>query len=236
MPQWLLRLAPLPLIALFIFFAPRLLHAQGGSGISYPPETEVLRGVVVIRGTAVHPDFWKYELAAAPFGTENWFNIGVFETPVQSGELGRWDTRTAPDGTYTLRLRVVRRDGNFDEYFVRRVLVGNALPTETPTPEQTPTPTVTPTPEPPTPTPVVVTPEIPTPTPAPSPTPTLAIGAGPEEHDDNQELAIAHLFERSTQAFFTGAKVVLFTFLFIGVFFAIKNILTWLYYRLIMRY
>ena len=126
-------------LMLAAFFAVGYIDIQAqSSGIFYPPETEVVRGTVEISGTADHPDFWKYELAAAPFGTQNWFNITVSETPVRNGVLGNWDTRTVSDGTFTLRLRVVRRVGNYDEFTTQRVLVGNALPSPTPTLEVTP--------------------------------------------------------------------------------------------------
>ena len=42
-----------------------------------------------------------------------------------------------PDGAYQLRLRVVLRDGNYHEYFVRNVSVSNTVPIATPTREET---------------------------------------------------------------------------------------------------
>lgn len=105
------RLLPLLIVLTLLSLGLPLVFAQS-SGISYPPETEVVRGVIEIRGTAADAAFWKYELAAAPFGTQNWFNIAVSETPVTNGVLGVWNTGTVQDGTYTLRLRVVKRDGN----------------------------------------------------------------------------------------------------------------------------
>lgn len=221
---------------LLAILAVRLAEVQAqGSGISYPPETEVVRGAIEIRGTAAHADFWKYELAGAPFGTQNWFNITVSETPVQNGVLGVWNTETVPDGTYTLRLRVVRRDGNYDEYTTQRVLVGNALPTPTPTPEVTPTPTATPTSEPPTATPVVVTPDIPTPTPAPAGTPTIEPGldTGATQDGGDGKGSVDSLLDRTVKAFFTGARIVLIVFLLVGFFFGVKYLLTWLYYRFV---
>ncbi len=215
--------------------APRLL-AQS-SGITYPPETEALRGVVEIRGTAVHPEFWKYELAAAPFGTQNYFVIAVVEEQIVNGVLARWDTRTVGDGPYTLRLRVVRRDGNYDEYFVMRLQVANAEPLPTPTPIATPTPTITPTPRPPTATPVVLTPVIPTPTPiaTASPTPTPAAAAATNDRSPSGLADINTLVTRLTASFLRGARLVFLAFLAVGVFFGIKNLLTWVYYRLIAR-
>jgi hypothetical protein len=121
-------------------------------------------------GSATHPafQFYKVEFAREPVvgGDEVWSIIGaIVEQPVINGQLTVWDTRQVPDGSYSLRLRVVRIDGNYDEAFVRQVVVANAQPerpTDTPTPAFTPTPTVTPTPLPPTPTIVIEQPPRPT--------------------------------------------------------------------------
>ncbi len=232
------RLLPLLLFVVLLFGSGRVL-AQG-PGINYPPETEVLRGVTEIRGTTTHPDFWKYELAAAPTGTQNWFNIAVSETPVNNGVLGLWDTRSVSDGTYSIRLRIVKRDGNYDEYFVVRTQVANTGPVATPTPQETPTPTITPTPKPATATPVVLTPVIPTPTPAPeaTATPAGAAVANAGETDGggtgSTGESLTSVASRLGQAFLRGARIVLGVFVVIGVFFAVKSLLTWLYYRLVV--
>lgn len=236
----------------FSLFVLLLLLAIAGAvyaqspGISYPPETEVLRGVVEILGTANDPNFWKYELAALPFGTSNEIPITGAETPVINGVLGQWDTRTVPDGPYSLRLRVVRLDANYDTYFVVRVQVANAAPPPTPTSQVTPTPTITPTPRPATATPVVLTPELPTPTPPPATTPTAVPGsvggddggdeAGGSGSEGESESPIAALTARLSglgSAFLRGAGAVLLVFLAIGFFFGVKYLLTWLYYRLL---
>ncbi len=228
---------PFFLLIALLLAGSRLVDAQ--SGIIYPPETEVLSGSVQIQGTATHPDFWKYELAAAPQGTGNWFIIAVSETPVVNGVLGAWDTRTVADGPYSIRLRVVHRDGNYDEYFVKNVIVSNAAP---PTAEATPTPTATPTPKPPTATPIQITPQIPTPTPAS--TATLAPDAGaPGQGDGGDDVGggsetastIVDLLAQAKAGFIKGALYVVFAFLAVGVFFGVKNLLTWIYVRFFLR-
>ncbi len=132
--------------------------------ITSPADNDVVRGVVSIVGSAVHPAFDRYELAYAVepvTSNEQWIGIGeVGREQVVNGELAKWDTTILPDGSYSLRLRVVRNDGNYSEIEVKHVVVANAVPTETPTPSASPTPTVTPTPLPPTPTIVI---ELPTP-------------------------------------------------------------------------
>lgn len=158
---------------------------QGGQvTISSPRGPVVVRGSVLISGTATHPsfDFYKVEYAPGvnPRGDE-WRLIGsTHASPVQNGLLETWHTLgIVPDGTYSLRLLVVKRDGQFDEDIVRQITVANALPTETPTlsaPISTSTPSRTSEPLPATATivievPVPVTPEAPTRTPDTRPTP-----------------------------------------------------------------
>jgi hypothetical protein len=141
--------------------------------ITSPRDRAVVRDKVSIQGTATHPQFWKYEVAYGPEPNpgDQWVLIGmVHETQVVDNVLETWDTILLPDGNYSLRLRVVRRDGNYDEYFVREIAVANTLPTDTPTPAVTPTPTDTPTPLPPTPTIVIELPVLPSPTSQPLPT------------------------------------------------------------------
>jgi len=100
-------------------------------------------------GSAIDPDFWKYEIyfGPEPNPNEQWTLIGtVHEKQVADGLLETWYTNSVPDGRYTLRLRVVNRTGNYHEIYMRGILVGNTAPTETPLPTATPqaTPTITP--------------------------------------------------------------------------------------------
>jgi hypothetical protein len=124
---------------------------QAMSRISSPSENGVVRGVVPIVGSALDPQFWKYEVhyATEPNPREQWVAIGgVHQTAVQDGLLETWDTTVIPDGSYSLRLRVVDKTGNYREVFVHGVQVVNSIPTETPEPTITaipiPTPTITP--------------------------------------------------------------------------------------------
>ncbi len=138
--------------------------------ITAPADNDVVRGVVSIIGSAVHPAFDRYELAYAiepVTSNDQWVGIGeVGREQVVNGELAQWDTTVLPDGSYSLRLRVVRNDGNYNETEVNHVVIANAVPTETPTPSASATPTNTPTPLPPTPTIVI---ELPTPEATPTP-------------------------------------------------------------------
>ena len=210
--------------------------------ITSPQPFTALRGQVSITGTALHPQFQRYELYYKAEPGEDWVFIGDahFEQ-VNAGLLGIWETTSLADGTYSLRLRVVRLDGNYEDGFTRQVLVANAQPTETPTPEVSPTPTQTPTPPPPTPTVVVEQPIILTPVPrTPMPTPTPAEGGAPAETTDDENGGLFGLNRLISQinlddvgnAFVLGAQYALAGFTAVGLFFALKRFLGWLWARI----
>ncbi len=143
--------------------------AQGDqSVITSPQNNAVVRGQVAIVGSATHSQFqfYKIEFAREPVVGEAWTIVGaIHQQQVTNGQLETWDTSQLPDGSYTLRLRVVRLDGNYSEYSVVQVVVANAQPTETPTPAApvivpTKRPTITPTALPPTPTIVIEQPVV----------------------------------------------------------------------------
>jgi len=126
------------------------LQGSPQSGISQPQSGDTVSGIVVVEGTAVHGSFLRYELAFNNGG--DWIVFAEGDQQVVEGTLAVWDTTVGqpaapvfPDGTYRLRLRVVRQDSNYDEYFVRNLQVLNAVtptpsPTATPELEGTPTP------------------------------------------------------------------------------------------------
>ena len=66
-------------------------------------------------------------------------------------------------------------------------------------------------------------------------TPGVATGQDVENPpgDGGGEDTVGSLVDRTRSAFFTGARVVLTIFLFVGFFFAVKYVLTWTYYRFI---
>ncbi len=183
--------------------------------ITSPRDRAEVRGRVSIQGTATHPEFWKYEVAYGPEPNpgDQWILIGaVHETQVVDNVLETWDTTLVPDGNYSLRLRVVRRDGNYQEYFVREITVANARPTDTPTPAATPTPTPTPTPLPPTPTIVITLPVLPSPTPRPLSTIAPPIRPTPTSAPSFFNINVSNL----GGAFCWGAGAAAFLFLLVG--------------------
>lgn len=164
--------------------------AQGSdiAVITSPTSNDVVQGTVQITGSADHPafQFFVVDIAPEPNPADVWSTIGAtHNTPVTNGLLETWDTTQFPDGSYTIRLRVVRLDGNYSEIFARQVVISNAqpIPTDTPESRETPTPTVTPTDLPPTPTIVIDQPVVDTPTPRPVPT-----SAPLEDPDDGETL------------------------------------------------
>ncbi len=145
--------------------------------ISSPTSNAVVQGTVQITGSADYPSFQFYiiEFSPEPITGDQWQIIGsIHEAPVLNGLLETWNTTAVPDGSYTLRLRVVRVDGNYSEGFAQQIVVSNAqpVPTDTPTPGavETALPTVTPTDLPPTPTISIEQPVVETATPRPIPT------------------------------------------------------------------
>lgn len=143
---WLYLLA-LTFILFWVAQQPVLVLAQGGNGISQPSSGETINGVVEVRGTAVHPDYLRYELAFLQQNVPgaDWIVFAEGTQQVTDGVLAVWDTTVGraigapvfPDGRYQLRLRVVKNDFNYDEYFVTELTIQNDGPTPIPTPDET---------------------------------------------------------------------------------------------------
>ncbi|MBX3000407.1 MAG: hypothetical protein KF893_17925 [Caldilineaceae bacterium] len=161
--RWMIVAAlPLMLLAALILlntgFAPQRAWAQTESGIVSPAPGSTVSGVVTIIGTAVSENFDRYELAykPEPSGEEAYAYLGEGREQVFGGQLGLWQTDDLAPGQYSLRMRVVRTDGNYTEYFVTNLTVGEEVEEPTPTPEEIATPIpATPTPIPAQPTPAV---------------------------------------------------------------------------------
>jgi hypothetical protein len=210
-----------------LFVAPSLARLEAAppqqrAAITSPQDRDVVRGLLVIKGTATHPNFWKYEVhyAPEPNPTDQWQLMGLHEVQVTDGRLETWDTSLVPDGTYSLRLRVVRADGNYDEYYVRQISVVNAQPTETPT--TTPTPPATRTPLPPTPTVIIEQP--PTSTPRPTSTPAPA-GVTPEAE---AETGLNITAQGLGKALLYGAGGAMGLFLLMAIIIIMRRLISWL--------
>jgi hypothetical protein len=220
-------------------------HAQEPKPVIAQPEQDaVVRGVVQLVGSAVHPQFQRYELYYAPSpvpSDQAWIFIGDAHFQQQPlGLLGTWDSRSVPDGAYALRVRVVKQDGNYNDSDPRRVIVANAspAPTATSAATQAPTsaPTALPTALPATATIVVEVPAIQSPTPIPTaipkPTSTPAASAGA---DPSTTLADVESIFSPGRLIDVAQKSAVYTagfFLVLGAFFGLKAILVWLVHRI----
>jgi len=139
----MLSLLSLPVVILALaWILPNYLHAQEQNGILVPASGDVVSGIVIIEGIAWDPDFLRYELA---FYQEfrpgaDWIVFAQGDQAVLNGTLAVWDTTVGlpdspvfHDGQYRLRLRVVRSDYNYEEYYVSGLLIANENTTPTPT-------------------------------------------------------------------------------------------------------
>ncbi|MCX6044107.1 MAG: hypothetical protein NT075_03280 [Chloroflexi bacterium] len=142
--------------------------AQNQSGITSPTSGATITSAVPIIGTAVNDQFQKYELAfkLEPSGDDAYVYFAGGTSQVINGQLGTWQAGGLAPGVYSLRLRVVKNDGNYNEFPVQNLSV-NQQPAG---PTATTTITGTATPSTPTETP------IPTATFTPAPQPTVAVG------------------------------------------------------------
>jgi hypothetical protein len=102
---------------------------ENGQGIFEPRNGGILRGSVPIVGTAngktVLNPFDRYELYVMPSGGSEWSWLSTSQQQLWQSPLFTWDTTTVEDGFYDLRLRIVYRDANYDEYYVSRLRVAN---------------------------------------------------------------------------------------------------------------
>ena len=76
----------------------------------------------------------SWPLARNPIPTTRGKSSSTGQQPVDNNVLGVWNTSVVGDGAYSLRLRVVRKDSNYDEAFVRGLRVANQQLIDTPTP------------------------------------------------------------------------------------------------------
>jgi hypothetical protein len=98
-------------------------------GIFEPQNGDVIRGQTPIIGTvnsktALNP-FERYELHITPSGLNQWGWLYSSNEQFWQSEIYTLDTTQLADGFYDLRLRIVYRDSNYDEYHVTRLRVAN---------------------------------------------------------------------------------------------------------------
>ena len=108
-------------------------------GILSPHNNEVVQGILEVRGVAVDPNFLRWELYWSPSSLEQWAFLTSGSKPVAGGLLAKLDLSNLAGTAIDLRMRIVRTNYNYDEYFVRRVTLLSP-----PTPTSMPTSTLTP--------------------------------------------------------------------------------------------
>lgn len=85
--------------------------------LTNPTVNAVLKGAVEITGSAYYEETGKFDYYKFEFrheGTsDEWSFLQSFREPVTDGFLGVWDTSAVPAGTYTFRLVVVDKTGNY---------------------------------------------------------------------------------------------------------------------------
>lgn len=102
--------------------------AAGGNGIQSPAPGAVVCGAIDVRGTADDGQFTKWQLDLLPAGAADQATfLALGEQPQPSiGNLAVLNTTLFPDGDYSLRLRVVRNDGNYAEY-ANQIAIANRV-------------------------------------------------------------------------------------------------------------
>ena len=103
-------------------------QTPGGLGFYAPDTGSVIRGRTEFIATAVAlPDrpFDRIELYFSRAGLEDWALLHTATRPAWQEPIFYWETTTVPDGLYDVRLRVVFKDSNYEEYFLRNLSVAN---------------------------------------------------------------------------------------------------------------
>lgn len=123
------------LILLVVILPYKQALAAATNGIDLLEPHSHSQGIISVNGVADDPFFqkWQIDLLLNQEESQAQF-VALGETPQPTpGRLTAIDTTHYPNGRHSLRLRVVRRDGNYDEY-VRPLTIfnGQAQPDETP--------------------------------------------------------------------------------------------------------
>lgn len=241
----LIALAVLWVVQFTSAVAAPVRQTQDLAVINNPASNAVVQGQVQIVGSSDHPSFQFYviEFSPEPVTGSQWQIIGAtHNTPVISGVLETWNTTLIPDGSYTLRLRTVRLDGNYTEAFSQQVVVANAQPFPTDTPASAVTteveavpavPTETPTPLPPTPTVSIEQPIVDTPT--PRPVETSAPLQDPEEVTSFIPTVTGFSLSPLRDACLYGAGIMLSVFLLFGFLAALRTFIMGFIHRMRRR-
>jgi len=117
---------------------PALTSSRPTLDLKQPRSGAMIVGQMDIRGTLIHPQLARWELywaaaeSALPDDQRPWLLLFTGDYQVLDDLIARVDLGQVIPGRYDVRLRLVQRDGNYEDAFIRRLLV--ALPTATPPP------------------------------------------------------------------------------------------------------
>ncbi|RLT41955.1 MAG: hypothetical protein DWI57_06225 [Chloroflexi bacterium] len=117
---------------------PALIERGPTLQIKQPQTGALVVGQMDIRGTLTHPELSRWELywsvadGAVADDHRQWLLLYTGEYQVVDDLIARLDLGQVAAGRYDVRVRLVRRDGNYEDAFIRRLYV--ALPTATPPP------------------------------------------------------------------------------------------------------
>ncbi len=106
--------------------------------LKQPPAGALVVGQMDIRGTLIHPELSRWELywsgseSAIADDQRQWLLLYTGDYQVLDDLIARVDLSQVSPGSYDVRVRLVRRDGNYEDAFIRRLHV--ALPTAAPPP------------------------------------------------------------------------------------------------------
>ncbi len=132
-PVRLLALLFLLITCLAVAASPSNVFAQtaAGNGITAPADGATASGMIEVAGVATDPAFQKWQIDLLLDGKAHKATaIAVGSEPVGApSRLTQFDSSLYPNGNHQLRLRVVRQDGNYDEYF-RAITLANPEATD----------------------------------------------------------------------------------------------------------
>ncbi len=106
--------------------------AAGPNGITKPLDGATVSGSVYVDGIADDPNFGAWQLDLLPGGDEKQaILLAQSATPNRIVDtFERLDTTAYSNGAYRLRLRVIKNDGNYDQYFISITINNTALATK----------------------------------------------------------------------------------------------------------
>jgi hypothetical protein len=89
-----------------------------------PGANQVINAGIEVRGTAQKELFDRYEFKfqSRDLAGDDWHWVETFQTPVENGSLGYWQTAHLPPGNYRFMLIVIDKTGNSQECVVPVVI------------------------------------------------------------------------------------------------------------------